>query len=167
MRYRWALVGSWARNHVDGGFTICKDVFLLLKIDGGITLLCHNVFFTFLFLVVLLHGDMDQFERNKVINAFKKQEIPILVATDVAGKLMNQKVHQKHIKKEESFLICDCIMLIVLMFVVAFAIGVLCDLFRQFHRSDLFCGFYFIFLSFILLIRVCGELWVVPVLLVR
>jgi len=39
-----------------------------------------------LILVVLLHGDMDQFERNKVINAFKKQEIPILVATDVAGK---------------------------------------------------------------------------------
>lgn len=37
-------------------------------------------------LVVLLHGDMDQFERNKVINSFKKQEIPILVATDVAGK---------------------------------------------------------------------------------
>ncbi len=37
-------------------------------------------------LVVLLHGDMDQFERNKVINAFKKQEIAILVATDVAGK---------------------------------------------------------------------------------
>ena len=39
-----------------------------------------------LILVVLLNGDMDQFERNKVINAFKKQEIPILVATDVAGK---------------------------------------------------------------------------------
>ena len=39
-----------------------------------------------LFSVVLLHGDMDQFERNKVINAFKKQEIPILVATDVTGK---------------------------------------------------------------------------------
>jgi len=39
-----------------------------------------------LFLVVLLHGDMDQFERNKVMNAVKKQEIPILVATDVAGK---------------------------------------------------------------------------------
>ena len=29
---------------------------------------------------------MDQFERNNVINAFKKQEVPILVATDVAGK---------------------------------------------------------------------------------
>jgi len=39
-----------------------------------------------LFVVVLLHGDMDQFERNKVINAFKKQEIPILAATNVAGK---------------------------------------------------------------------------------
>ena len=39
-----------------------------------------------LFSVVLLHGDMDQFERDKVINSFKKQEIPILVATDVAGR---------------------------------------------------------------------------------
>ncbi|KAL9967663.1 hypothetical protein ACROYT_G025930 [Oculina patagonica] len=38
------------------------------------------------FEVVLLHGDMDQFERNKVINAFKKQEIAILVATDVAAR---------------------------------------------------------------------------------
>lgn len=38
------------------------------------------------FEVVLLHGDMDQFERNKVINAFKKQEIPVLVATDVAAR---------------------------------------------------------------------------------
>ena len=39
----------------------------------------------FVHVVVLLHGDMDQFERNKVINAFKKKEIPIMVATDVAG----------------------------------------------------------------------------------
>lgn len=38
------------------------------------------------FEVVLLHGDMDQFERDKVINSFKKQEIPILVATDVAAR---------------------------------------------------------------------------------
>ena len=29
---------------------------------------------------------MDQTERNKVITAFKKKEMPILVATDVAGK---------------------------------------------------------------------------------
>lgn len=35
--------------------------------------------------VLLLHGDMDQIERNKVITQFKKNEVSILVATDVAG----------------------------------------------------------------------------------
>lgn len=35
----------------------------------------------------LLHGDMDQSERNKVISDFKKKDIPILVATDVAGRI--------------------------------------------------------------------------------
>ncbi|XP_073539197.1 ATP-dependent RNA helicase DDX42 [Phyllobates terribilis] len=34
----------------------------------------------------LLHGDMDQSERNKVITDFKKKNIPILVATDVAAR---------------------------------------------------------------------------------
>ncbi|XP_035751064.1 ATP-dependent RNA helicase DDX42 isoform X2 [Egretta garzetta] len=34
----------------------------------------------------LLHGDMDQSERNKVISDFKKKGIPILVATDVAAR---------------------------------------------------------------------------------
>ncbi|NWW78329.1 DDX42 helicase, partial [Climacteris rufus] len=34
----------------------------------------------------LLHGDMDQSERNKVILEFKKKGIPILVATDVAAR---------------------------------------------------------------------------------
>lgn len=34
----------------------------------------------------LLHGDMDQSERNKVISDFKKNNMPILVATDVAGE---------------------------------------------------------------------------------
>lgn len=37
----------------------------------------------------LLHGDMDQSERNKVISDFKKKDIPVLVATDVAGKSMS------------------------------------------------------------------------------
>ncbi|CAG2069490.1 unnamed protein product, partial [Timema podura] len=37
------------------------------------------------FEVVLLHGDMDQSERNKVITQFKRQEVSIMVATDVAG----------------------------------------------------------------------------------
>lgn len=36
--------------------------------------------------VLLLHGDMDQAERNKVITKFKRQEVNIMVATDVAGK---------------------------------------------------------------------------------
>lgn len=34
----------------------------------------------------LLHGDMDQSERNKVISDFKKKNLPVLVATDVAGE---------------------------------------------------------------------------------
>ncbi|XP_072418007.1 ATP-dependent RNA helicase DDX42 isoform X2 [Chiloscyllium punctatum] len=36
--------------------------------------------------VGLLHGDMDQSERNKVISDFKKKTIPVLVATDVAAR---------------------------------------------------------------------------------
>lgn len=39
----------------------------------------------------LLHGDMDQSERNKVISEFKKKGIPILVATDVAGMWLFKK----------------------------------------------------------------------------
>ncbi|KAL1497232.1 hypothetical protein ABEB36_008227 [Hypothenemus hampei] len=35
---------------------------------------------------LLLHGDMEQAERNKVITSFKKQEVPLLVATDVAAR---------------------------------------------------------------------------------
>ncbi|CAF4931584.1 unnamed protein product [Pieris macdunnoughi] len=35
---------------------------------------------------LLLHGDMDQADRNKVITAFKRQEQNILVATDVAAR---------------------------------------------------------------------------------
>ncbi|CAH2244580.1 jg11695 [Pararge aegeria aegeria] len=35
---------------------------------------------------LLLHGDMDQADRNKVITAFKRQESNILVATDVAAR---------------------------------------------------------------------------------
>lgn len=38
------------------------------------------------FQVLLLHGDMDQIERNKVITQFKKNEVSILVATDVAAR---------------------------------------------------------------------------------
>lgn len=37
------------------------------------------------FRVGLLHGDMMQYERNEVIHAFRKEDMPILIATDVAG----------------------------------------------------------------------------------
>lgn len=36
--------------------------------------------------LALLHGDMDQIDRNKVITEFKRKEVPILVATDVAAR---------------------------------------------------------------------------------
>lgn len=42
--------------------------------------------------MLLLHGDMDQIERNKVITAFKKQTVSILVATDVAGTTKHRYV---------------------------------------------------------------------------
>ncbi len=35
---------------------------------------------------LLLHGDIEQAERNKVITAFKKRDCDILVATDVAAR---------------------------------------------------------------------------------
>ncbi|KAK2145515.1 hypothetical protein LSH36_677g04026 [Paralvinella palmiformis] len=38
------------------------------------------------FKVGLMHGDMSQTERNEVIQAFKKKEMPILIATDVAAR---------------------------------------------------------------------------------
>ena len=40
-------------------------------------------------LVGLMHGDMDQNGRNQVITAFKKKEMPVLIATDVAGQLLH------------------------------------------------------------------------------
>ncbi|CAH8492355.1 ATP-dependent RNA helicase ddx42 [Schistosoma haematobium] len=39
--------------------------------------------------VLLIHGDMHQSDRNTVIQAFKRQEAPILVATDVASRGLN------------------------------------------------------------------------------
>jgi superfamily II DNA/RNA helicase len=35
---------------------------------------------------VLIHGDMDQDSRTAVLGRFKRQEVRVLVATDVAGK---------------------------------------------------------------------------------
>ena len=38
-----------------------------------------------------MHGDMSQMERNEVITSFKKKEMPILVATDVAGNYTDKQ----------------------------------------------------------------------------
>jgi len=38
-------------------------------------------------LVGLIHGDMAQYDRTQVISDFKKRDMPILIATDVAGLL--------------------------------------------------------------------------------
>lgn len=49
--------------------------------------------------VLLLHGDMDQIERNKVITQFKRKEVSILVATDVAGN----KIRLRKIVRNQNF----------------------------------------------------------------
>ena len=38
------------------------------------------------FPVGLIHGDMAQFDRTQVITEFKKRDMPVLIATDVAGE---------------------------------------------------------------------------------
>ena len=38
------------------------------------------------FELVLIHGDMNQIDRNQAISVFKKQEVRIMVATDVAAR---------------------------------------------------------------------------------
>lgn len=38
------------------------------------------------FQLELIHGDIDQSERNRIITAFKQKAVPILVATDVAAR---------------------------------------------------------------------------------
>ena len=43
------------------------------------------------FKVGLLHGDMHQDDRDKVINQFKNSDMPILVATDVAGMRISRE----------------------------------------------------------------------------
>ena len=42
----------------------------------------------YLLAVGLLHGDLSQGTRNEIITKFKKKEFGVLVATDVAGKVL-------------------------------------------------------------------------------
>ena len=46
---------------------------------------CSYIPLTLFLSVGLLHGDMAQGDRDKVIGDFKRKQFPILVATDVAG----------------------------------------------------------------------------------
>lgn len=48
--------------------------------------LCTNVEQKTNFHPLLLHGDMNQMDRNSVISSFKRAESPILIATDVAAR---------------------------------------------------------------------------------
>ena len=47
--------------------------------------------------VGLMHGDMSQMERNEVITSFKKKEMPILVATDVAGNQTDMQTNSERV----------------------------------------------------------------------
>lgn len=50
--------------------------------------------------VLLLHGDMDQVERNKVITQFKRKEVNILIATDVAGNIGRSNILSFPLRKD-------------------------------------------------------------------
>ena len=60
-----------------------------------INFIFENTAYTCIFIISvgLLHGDMTQMERNEVITSFKKKEIPVMVATDVAGKNIMSKYY--------------------------------------------------------------------------
>ena len=63
--------------------------------------------FSFSFLVGLIHGDFDQFERNKVLNEFRKGEYPILVATDVAGThMLLWRIYIKRTRAVDFYKLC-------------------------------------------------------------
>ena len=59
---------------------VCACVCMCVRAFVCVMLMC---------LVVLLHGDMGQADRDSVITQFKKREVPVMVATDVAGMSNN------------------------------------------------------------------------------
>lgn len=66
-------------------FTSCGSVLIFVTRKANSEELTSNLKVKD-FQVALLHGDMSQTERNAVITSFKKKEVPILVATDVAAR---------------------------------------------------------------------------------
>jgi superfamily II DNA/RNA helicase len=43
------------------------------------------------FNVAAIHGDLEQFERENILNSFKNNKTPILLATDVAARGLDIK----------------------------------------------------------------------------
>lgn len=64
----------------------------------------------------LLHGDMDQSERNKVISDFKKKNLPVLVATDVAGEQVEAVLCVTHHIQNPKVVCCFSLDIYLLIF---------------------------------------------------
>ena len=75
---------EWLTSHLVE-FTTVGSVLIFVTKKANADELAENLK-TQDFEVALIHGDMDQNERNKVMTAFKRKEKPILVATDVAAR---------------------------------------------------------------------------------
>ena len=67
-------------------FTSAGSVLIFVTKKANAQELCDNILSKTNFRPLLLHGDMNQFDRNKVISSFKRMESSILVATDVAAR---------------------------------------------------------------------------------
>lgn len=68
------------------GFTSTGSVLVFVTKKANAVELAANIEASSNFKPLLLHGDMNQGDRNSVITSFKKMEAPILVATDVAAR---------------------------------------------------------------------------------
>ncbi|ODN05903.1 ATP-dependent RNA helicase DDX42 [Orchesella cincta] len=75
---------NWLTNYLVE-FTAAGSVLIFVTKKANAEEL-HNNLKLREFEALLLHGDMDQTERNKVILSFRKKECDILVATDVAAR---------------------------------------------------------------------------------
>lgn len=79
MKWDWLL-----ENLVQ--FTSSGSVLIFVTKKANAQELFQNLESKSNFKPLLLHGDMNQFDRNKVITAFKHQESNVLIATDVAAR---------------------------------------------------------------------------------
>lgn len=76
---------DWLMEHLIE-FTSAGSVLIFVTKKNNAQELAANIASKSNLSPVLLHGDMNQLDRNKVITAFKRQESKVLVATDVAAR---------------------------------------------------------------------------------